>query len=68
MLVRQNSKGEDRGKLVSDYDKTDYYPYIEGSCIFEALTRVKENLLIVVISNPSLYKTIQEILTWKADK
>lgn len=61
------SEGTEAGKLASNYDDSSYYPYNEDSCIFEALTRVKENLLIVVIDNPVLYKVIQEILTWKLD-
>ena len=58
-------KYSSEAKLTSDYNE--YYPYHEDSCIFEALTRVKEKLLIVVIDNPSLYQTIQEIMTWKDD-
>lgn len=53
------------GKLTSVYPDT--YPYIEESCIFEALTRVKDRLHIVVINNPKLYFTILEILSWKED-
>ncbi|WP_205710608.1 ATP-binding protein [Jeotgalicoccus sp. S0W5] len=56
----------EEGKLISTYSQ--YYPYSEESCIFEALTRVKNNLLLVVIDNPQLYITIQEILSWKNDK
>lgn len=57
---------DENARLVSKYDE--YYPYNESRCIFEALTRVKKELLLVIIRNPSLYKTIQEILTWKHDK
>ena len=53
------------GKLTSDYPDT--YPYIEEACIFEALTRVKDRLHIVVINNPKLYITLLEILSWKED-
>ena len=53
------------GKLSSDNGQ--YYPYDESRSIFEALTRVKENLLLVVINNEKLYKKIQEIITWKQD-
>jgi len=54
------------GKLISVYNE--YYPYDEHSCIFEALTRVKNNLLLVVIDNPELFIQIQKILSWKNDK
>ncbi len=57
---------DEDAKLVSTYNE--YYPYYEDSCIFEALTRVKNKLLLVIIDNPNLYITIQEILTWKNDK
>lgn len=56
----------DEGKLISTYGS--FYPYHERSCIFEALTRVKKKLLIVVIDNPNLYTIIQQILSWKNDK
>lgn len=54
-------------KLQSDYHLTEHYPYDESRCVFEALTRVKKNLVLVVINNPTIYTTIQEILTWKKD-
>lgn len=54
------------GKLTSTYNE--YYPYDETSCVFEALTRVKDELLLVVINNPKLYIKIQKILSWKNDK
>lgn len=56
---------DDEAKLTSSY--SEYYPYSEDRCIFEALTRTKENLLLVVINNPKLFIKIQEILTWKED-
>ncbi|WP_086315297.1 hypothetical protein A5821_002743 [Enterococcus sp. 7F3_DIV0205] len=59
-------KYDEDAKLVSTYNE--YYPYYEDSCIFEALTRVKNKLLLVIIDNPDLYITVQEILTWKNDK
>jgi hypothetical protein len=55
----------EEAKLVSNYkDYHFYYPYIEESCIFEALTRTKGNLKLVVINNPQLFTIIQELLTW----
>ncbi len=56
----------DEGKLISTYGE--YYPYFEDRCVFEALTRVRKKLLLVVIDNPKLFITIQQILTWKTDK
>lgn len=58
----------DSAKLDSNYSRGDHYPYDEDSCVFEALTRVKENLLLVIIENPEIYTVAQEILTWKFDK
>ncbi|HBI1562037.1 TPA: DUF2075 domain-containing protein [Enterococcus faecalis] len=54
-------------KLVSSYADHFYYPYHEDSCVFEALTRVKDRLVLVIINNPNLFITVQEILTWKKD-
>jgi len=59
-------KYDEHGKLSSNY--ADYYPYFQSRSIFEALTRVKNNLLLVVVNNPKMYCKIQEILTWKNDK
>jgi hypothetical protein len=43
----------------------EHYPYIQKNIVFEALTRVKRNLTILVVNNPQLYESIQKILTWK---
>lgn len=45
----------------------EYYPYIEIKNLFEGITRVKQNLLFVVINNPDMFKIIQEIITWYDD-
>lgn len=56
------------GRLRSSYEKEQgYYPYIDTHMLFEMLTRVKRHLLLIIIGNPSIFHTIQEILTWKAD-
>lgn len=47
-------------ELRSSYNE--WYPYIEHSSIFQALTRVKERLMIVVIENKQLFIEIQQIL------
>lgn len=54
------------GKLASNYP--DYYPFLQDNSIFEAISRVKKYLIIVVINNPSLFIKIQEILTWQIDR
>lgn len=45
-----------------------FYPYIQMNELFEALTRVRKELLIVVVDNPDMYTYVQQILTWKDDK
>lgn len=45
----------------------EYYPYLEINNLFEGITRVKHNLLFVVINNIVMFKTIQEIITWYDD-
>lgn len=42
------------------------YNYLAENGLFQAITRVKNQLLLVIIKNKALFKTIQEILTWKA--
>jgi len=55
----------DEGKLSSDYENQ--YPYYESESIFQALTRTRSELLLIVINNSRLYWCIQNILTWKND-
>ncbi|WP_054251393.1 DNA/RNA helicase domain-containing protein [Neofamilia massiliensis] len=55
-------------KLTSNYKESNNYinyPYDEFSCYFEALTRVRDKLEIVIINNPDLYETVLEILNWR---
>ncbi len=52
----------DDAKLTSNY--SGYYPYYEDSMIFQALTRVRNKLLIVVINNPEIFKTLSEVINW----
>lgn len=53
-------------KLIA-VSPNEYYPYLEINNLFEGITRVKNNLLFVVINNPFMFKTIQEIITWYDD-
>lgn len=52
------------GKLVVPVEYG--YSYLAENGLFQAITRVKNQLLLVVVKNKELFKTIQEILTWKA--
>lgn len=55
-------------KLTSNYKESNNYsnyPYDEFSCYFEALTRVRDKLEIVIINNPDLYEMVLEILNWR---
>lgn len=49
--------------LVSTYPF--YYPYIHPTMIFEALTRVKQTLIILIVNNPELFISTKKILTTK---
>lgn len=51
------------GLLQSSYNE--WYPYLENRMIFQALTRVKKKLVIVVVNNPEIFKSIELILNWK---
>lgn len=55
-------------KLTSTYKLTGFYPYLETSLLFEGLSRVRKELLLVVINNLPLYGEILCILSWKEDK
>ncbi|WP_171015008.1 DNA/RNA helicase domain-containing protein [Culicoidibacter larvae] len=50
------------------YNNPDYYPHHEISCTFQALTRVKNKLHLVIIKNPEVFIKVQEILTMNKDK
>ena len=45
-----------------------YYPYLGDHQMFQSLTRVRKELIIVVLKNPELYHTIQNIINWKNKK
>lgn len=53
-------------KLIAE--SHEFYPYLEINNLFEGITRVKHNLLFVVINNTDMFKIIQEIITWYDDK
>ncbi|WP_429970438.1 DNA/RNA helicase domain-containing protein [Fructilactobacillus sp. Tb1] len=63
--IDQYFEYDNNAKLSSTYG---YYPYNEDRLVFEGLTRVRKRLLLVVIDNPKIFKTILEILSWKNDK
>lgn len=62
--LTQRVTHNDDGKLVVPVESG--YIYLAENGLFQAITRVKKQLLLVVIKNKELFKTIQEILTWKA--
>lgn len=49
--------------VVGTYNS--YYPYMQMRVLFEALTRVKKNLIVLIVENPSMYTYVQEIITSK---
>lgn len=58
---------KETARLTSNYKESDdysNYPYDEFSCYFEALTRVRDKLEVVIINNPNLYKVVLDILNW----
>lgn len=66
LVVIDNYYSHADGGIFGKYNK--YYPYIQVAELFEALTRVRKELLIVVVDNPDMYAYVQQILTWKDDK
>lgn len=61
--LRQEISYDSEGKLIIDTKEN--YRYLAENCLFQAITRVKSELLLVVIGNEKLYRKIYEILTWK---
>ncbi|WP_026866259.1 DNA/RNA helicase domain-containing protein [Jeotgalicoccus marinus] len=57
---------DEDGYLRSNY--SEYYPYLEVEGIYQALTRSKGKVTLVIIKNPEVFIKIQEILTRKIDK
>ena len=53
-------KKEDETKLESTYPE--YYPYDMNHCIYEAVTRAKRTLEIVVLNNYELFVAISGII------
>ena len=56
--------------LNSNYSSSSeykHYPYNEYNSYFEALTRVREHLELVVVDNEEIYLRILEILNWWKD-
>ena len=45
-----------------------YFPYKSISGLFQALTRVRKNLMFVVLNNPTIYIEIQKLINWQIDK
>ena len=41
------------------------YPYLAENSLFQAITRTKKELLILIINNKELFLEIEQILTWK---
>lgn len=46
----------------------EYYPYLKEHGLFQAMTRVKKNLLFVVIGNVEMYNEIQKLINWENNK
>ena len=62
VTLDQHFSYNDDGILESDYNE--YYPFSEFSSLFQALTRVRKKLIILIYDNPELYNTVQKIKNW----
>lgn len=62
VVLDQYYKRTENG-LISTYPA--FYPHKHIALIFEALTRVKQNLIILIVNNPDLFISTQRILTTK---
>ncbi|MCO4685843.1 Primosomal protein N' (replication factorY)-superfamily II helicase [Streptococcus infantarius subsp. infantarius] len=44
------------------------YPYLAENSLFQAITRTRKELLLLIIGNKELFLEIEKILTWKKFK
>lgn len=58
--IDKKFKYDKTGNLIIECEKN--YPYIPENCLYQAITRTKNELLIVVVNNKDLFKKIEEIL------
>lgn len=54
------------GKLY--FNPIGYFPYKALNGLFQAITRVKKNLLFVIVDNINLYEEIQKLINWEKDR
>ncbi|MDP4469173.1 ATP-binding protein [Staphylococcus hyicus] len=66
VIIDSYFKYDENGKLISNY--IGYYPYLETEGIYQALTRVKKYLHVIIIDNPMVYENIQQIMTRRFDE
>ncbi|MBR2295672.1 MAG: DUF2075 domain-containing protein [Clostridiales bacterium] len=52
----------DNGEIVLDSNYSEFYPYDVNHCIWEAISRTKKSLEIVIINNREMYNKISGIL------
>ena len=64
--IDKKFKYDNTGNLIIECEKD--YPYIPKNCLYQAITRTKNELLIVVVNNKDLFKKIEEILNSINDK
>lgn len=61
-LNERVTHGFDGRLVVPTYRK---YPYLAENSLFQAITRTKKELLLLVINNKDLFLRIEQILTWR---
>ena len=55
-------KEDAKGELILSTNYPEFYPYDENHCVWEAISRTKKSLEIIVVENPDLYMMIAKIL------
>lgn len=56
-------------RKLSYNSSAEWYPYTEMSLFFQALTRVRKKIIVVIVQNPRIYLDIQQnLLSWKKDQ
>ncbi len=54
----------ENGEVMLSTNYPEYYPFDENHCVWEAISRTKKTLEIVVVENPILYNKIGKILVF----
>lgn len=65
VILDDNAYYDEDRKLA--FLNPEFYPHLKAEQFYEAMTRVRNSLTIVVIDNPDMFIQMQRLLSWKDD-